>query len=285
MQKQVVKAGLLSSIIFIWVDGNLFYNSMKDLDTIFWDFDGATEQGWHFAEGAEEANPEGTLRIQINAHQWAWDARYAGPDGVFQTKDDIVSLNDIRVPENKTVYLQVASTDVIRLCAASLPVQRIDAMPGMINHLLVYTAEESEGEYEVVCAQHCGAAHYLMKAIWTVHSQQDFDTWAAESSHRSALPTMGPISTLIGAGPGRELRHEFWRTSRARRRVPASFKPIHEAPESFWKRYIFSTDHKVIMKQFLWAGIVIFLAIGGLKPCLFAGSGPTPARPYPSWER
>ena len=38
------------------------------------------------------------MRIQVNAHQWAWDARYAGPDGKFNTADDIVTLNDMRVP-------------------------------------------------------------------------------------------------------------------------------------------------------------------------------------------
>ena len=37
---------------------------------------------------------------------------------------------------------------------------------------------------------------------------------------------------------------------------------IHPAPTSFLRRYIFSTDHKVIAKQFLWAGL-LFLAIGG----------------------
>ena len=39
-------------------------------------------------------------------------------------------------------------------------------------------------------------------------------------------------------------------------------QPIHELPESFIKRWIFSTDHKVIAKQFIWAGL-IFLAFGG----------------------
>src|ERR1051325_4949897 len=39
-------------------------------------------------------------------------------------------------------------------------------------------------------------------------------------------------------------------------------QPIHHEPTSFVKRYLFSTDHKYIAKQFLWAGL-IFLAVGG----------------------
>ena len=55
---------------------------------------------------------------------------------------------------------------------------------------------------------------------------------------------------------------------------------IHEAPESFWKRYIFSTDHKVIAKQFLWAG-VIFLAIGGFEAMLIRWQWAYPGETVP----
>ena len=40
-------------------------------------------------------------------------------------------------------------------------------------------------------------------------------------------------------------------------------QPIHHDPTSFAKKYLFTTDHKVIAKQFLWSGIV-FLGVGGL---------------------
>ena len=39
-------------------------------------------------------------------------------------------------------------------------------------------------------------------------------------------------------------------------------QPKHEPPTSFISKYIISYDHKVIAKQFLWAGL-IFLALGG----------------------
>ena len=37
---------------------------------------------------------------------------------------------------------------------------------------------------------------------------------------------------------------------------------IHPEPTTFLRKYVFSTDHKVIAKQFLWAGL-LFLAFGG----------------------
>ena len=39
-------------------------------------------------------------------------------------------------------------------------------------------------------------------------------------------------------------------------------QPIHAPPTSFFNKYIWSMDHKVIGKQFLWAGL-LFLAFGG----------------------
>lgn len=38
---------------------------------------------------------------------------------------------------------------------------------------------------------------------------------------------------------------------------------VHPEPTTFIRQYVFSTDHKVIAKQFLWAGL-IFLAVGGI---------------------
>ena len=40
-------------------------------------------------------------------------------------------------------------------------------------------------------------------------------------------------------------------------------QPIHHEPTTFVKKYLFTTDHKVIAKQFLWAGL-LFLLWGGL---------------------
>jgi cytochrome c oxidase subunit 2 len=164
---QVVKAVLLSAVIFGVVDGNLLINGISDLDQAFWAFDEV------------EKDPR-TVRIQDNAHQWAWDARYAGPDGKFNTADDIVSLNDIRVPVEAPIIVQLASTDVLH--SFSLPNFRVkqDAVPGMINRLW-FQARET-GEFDIACAQHCGVHHYKMRGQLTVLSAHDFQAWAAQAS-------------------------------------------------------------------------------------------------------
>lgn len=168
---QVRFAAGLSAVIFFVVDGNLWVNSTLDVNSTFWAFDKI------------EKAPN-VVRIEINAHQWAWDARYAGPDGKFNTADDVVTLNDVRVPVNTPVMFQLASADVIH--SFWLPNMRIkqDAMPGMINKM--WFSAKDTGQFDIACTQHCGTNHYKMKGMLTVLSAEDYAKWLTEASANGA---------------------------------------------------------------------------------------------------
>ncbi len=60
----------------------------------------------------------------------------------------------------------------------------------------------------------------------------------------------------------------------------SELQPIHAAPTSFIKKHIFSTDHKVIAKQFLWAGL-LFLALGGFLAMLIRWQWAFPGEAVP----
>jgi cytochrome c oxidase subunit I len=51
-------------------------------------------------------------------------------------------------------------------------------------------------------------------------------------------------------------------------------------PTGFWRRHVFSTDHKVIGRQFLFLGLV-FLAVGGAMAMLIRWQLASPGRPVP----
>ncbi len=55
---------------------------------------------------------------------------------------------------------------------------------------------------------------------------------------------------------------------------------IHDAPTSFLSKYVFSYDHKVIAKQFLWYGIA-FLGIGGMMALLIRWTLAFPGEAFP----
>ena len=155
------------AVVLFGVDGNLFVHTIGDMHQYFWNFARA------------EAAP-GAVRIEVNAHQWSWEARYAGPDGQFGTPDDIVTTDDIRVPVGVPVIVQLASNDVIH--SMFLPNFRVkqDAVPGTISWLTFHP--KITGEYEIACAQHCGANHYKMRAVLTVLTPDAFRDWLAAAS-------------------------------------------------------------------------------------------------------
>ena len=52
-------------------------------------------------------------------------------------------------------------------------------------------------------------------------------------------------------------------TSVAHAKPAGGAHDTHHAPMSFWRKYIFSTDHKIIGIQFLFVSL-FFLLLGGL---------------------
>jgi len=115
------------------------------------------------------------VRIQIMAQQWMWNIRYAGEDNVFNTEDDIVTNNDLRLPINKKIVVQLISKDVIHSFFLPNVRRKVDAMPGRISR--IWFKLKKTGIYEIVCAEMCGTHHYLMKGKMTVYSEVDFNNW------------------------------------------------------------------------------------------------------------
>jgi cytochrome c oxidase subunit 2 len=161
------------ALVVVAVDLVLFTHTIVDMRKVF----------WNFAAAEERAD---VVRIEVEAHQWAWLARYPGPDGRFATADDVVTTNDIRVPVGPPVVVQLASVDVIH--SMNLPHFRVkrDAVPGTINKLMFQA--RTTGEFEIACAQHCGPNHYKMRGVLTVLEPQRYREWlaAAEADARRA---------------------------------------------------------------------------------------------------
>jgi cytochrome c oxidase subunit 2 len=138
------------------------------------------------------------IPIQVQAGQFAFYFRYAGPDGKFGTphpeminegtqnifgldpehdvdaRDDIVAA-EMAVPVNKEVHLLMHTKDVGHsFYVRELRVQQ-DFVPGL-DVTLHFTATKV-GKYEIVCTQLCGLGHYNMKAYLEVMSQVDYESW------------------------------------------------------------------------------------------------------------
>ena len=139
-----------------------------------------------------------SLSIEVTAQQFAWNIRYAGPDGKFgrtdprlindananylgldakdlATRDDIATQNIIAVPVNRPVRVMLRTKDVTH--SFFVPVLRVkqDAVPGLM--IPIHFTATKIGEYEVACAELCGMQHYKMRARLLVMSEADFENW------------------------------------------------------------------------------------------------------------
>lgn len=144
--------------------------------------------------------------IQIVAQQFAWNARYAGKDGVFgkqdmkqvaennlfgvraddpNGKDDVQVLNEIHVPVGKPVICQVSSKDVIHSFKVIALRVTQDAIPGM--RIPCWFKATKEGRYQINCAQLCGNGHSSMSGgFLIIESQAAFDKWLASKTGGAA---------------------------------------------------------------------------------------------------
>ncbi len=174
-----------------------------------------------------ELPPESeSTRIRVVAQQFAWNIWYPGADGVYgkadpnlvdeesnpigidrsdpAAADDITTINQLHIPVDKPVLIELSSKDVIH--SFNLPNMRIkqDAVPGL-NIPVWFTATittdqmrtqtgNPEYMYEIACAQLCGNSHYSMRGFLTVHTPDAFQAWLDEEA-----------SYLVG-----EEGDEFW---------------------------------------------------------------------------
>lgn len=134
---------------------------------------------WDRVKGRDSA-PAGSIPYAVEGRQFEWNVTYAGMDGQLGTGDDFTVRNQLHIPVNQPVVLQLTAEDVIH--SFFVPVFRVkqDAVPGM--NIPVWFEATQTGEFEIACAELCGLGHYRMRAMVTVHTAEEFQRWVAEQS-------------------------------------------------------------------------------------------------------
>ena len=127
--------------------------------------------------------PPTNIQVRITGKQFNWEILYPGPDGKFDTKDDLMLDNELHVPVNRVVQFFLASKDVIH--SFFVPQLRLkqDALPGRV--IQGWFEATKTGEYEIPCAELCGFGHSGMLGYLRVHSAEDYEKWVKEQWPRS----------------------------------------------------------------------------------------------------
>ena len=151
--------------------------------------------------------PKNSQVVEITGHQFGWEIRYPGKDGIFGKKNnkltdpaknnslgvdwsDVASHDDIHVASimyvevNKPVKLVIHSQDVIHDVGLPAFRMKMDAVPGTPTTLWftpIYTTEEMKKRtgnkdyvYEIACDQMCGKGHFTMRGVIEVVTPKEY---------------------------------------------------------------------------------------------------------------
>jgi cytochrome c oxidase subunit 2 len=142
------------------------------------------------------AGPDGILgtaddmppTLEVTGRQFEWRLRYPGANNRLGDSDDIFVVNDLHLPVNEEILIELKSADVLH--SFFLPNMRVkqDAVPGM--KIPVWFRAMATGTYDIVCAELCGWGHYKMKGRLTVQSREEFDEWL-DKKYREQTATQG----------------------------------------------------------------------------------------------
>ena len=110
--------------------------------------------------------PVGAMEIDCVGRQWMWK---------FQHPSGAAEINDLHVPLNQPIKVNLISEDVIH--SLFVPAFRIkhDVLPG--RYTAVWFKPTKIGEYHLFCAEYCGAEHSRMRGRVIVMEPSQYQTW------------------------------------------------------------------------------------------------------------
>jgi cytochrome c oxidase subunit 2 len=163
---------------------------------------------WQEVENSADVKGQpASVNIDITGHQFAWDIRYAGPDGILGKKDfrltgganklgvdfkdknsfDDLSADTLVLPVNKAIRLNIFAQDVIH--SVYMPHFRVqqNAVPGLptfFKFIPTITTEQMRAklddpkfEYLLYCNKICGGGHYNMQKVVRVVTEGEYNQW------------------------------------------------------------------------------------------------------------
>ena len=155
--------------------------------------------------------PPADLTVKATGVTWNW--KYDYPDnGDFEFDSLIVPEKELKpgqprlltvdnemvVPVNKVIRMQVTGFDVIHSFAVPSFGIKIDGIPGRLNE--TWFKATKEGWYYGQCSELCGKDHAFMPIAVHVVSEADFDTWVEAAKKKfAANPAPGTFASATPA--------------------------------------------------------------------------------------
>jgi cytochrome c oxidase subunit 2 len=153
--------------------------------------------------------PPADVTIKATGKQWYWS--YSYPDSKFEfdsimLKDNerkaeqprLLSVdNEMVVPVNKVIRVQVIGADVIHAFAVPSFGVKIDAIPGRLNE--TWFKATREGVYYGQCSELCGKDHSFMPISVRVVNEQAYTAWIEDAKKKYAHDDRAPATNVAAA--------------------------------------------------------------------------------------
>lgn len=149
--------------------------------------------------------PKADLTIKATGKQWYWS--YAYPDNGKFEFDSLMAQdkqprllgvdNEMVVPVNKVIRVQVTGADVIHAFALPAFGVKIDAIPGRLNE--TWFKATKTGMFYGQCSELCGKDHAFMPIAIRVVEDKEFASWVETAKKKYA--SGGTSTYASAAGP------------------------------------------------------------------------------------
>jgi cytochrome c oxidase subunit 2 len=155
--------------------------------------------------------PKPDITVKATGKQWFWS--YSYPDAKIEFDSLMIQPKDIKqgqlrllsvdnemvVPVNKVVRVEVIGADVIHSFSVPSFGIKIDAIPGRLNE--TWFKAEREGMYYGQCSQLCGRDHAFMPIAVHVVSEKEYSAWLDMAKKKFAVDDAAPVPATADAKP------------------------------------------------------------------------------------
>jgi cytochrome c oxidase subunit 2 len=153
--------------------------------------------------------PPADVTIKATGKQWFWTYTY--PDNNFEFDSLMLRDNELKpgqprllavdnevvVPVNKNIRVQVIASDVIHAFAVPSFGVKIDAIPGRLNE--TWFRATREGVYYGQCSELCGKDHAFMPIAVRVVSDREYAAWLEQSKKKFSSIDGTQTATMLAA--------------------------------------------------------------------------------------
>lgn len=120
--------------------------------------------------------------ILVIGHQWWWEVHYLNDQANMQ----VTTANEIHIPTNKPVNIELKSADVIHSFWVPALHGKVDTVPGHTNFVRIEASRP--GDYLGQCAEYCGAQHAHMRLLVVAQPPDQYNAWLQDQRAPGKTP-------------------------------------------------------------------------------------------------